>query len=501
MSITTDTATAIAEAELGRPGHAAAIDDPRLLPLGFRLKFLYGFGSAVDAFTNTSLTYFVFFYVTAVCGLSGTLAGFSAFVALAVDSVADPAIGLWSDNSLSRFGRRHPFMLVSIFPIALAFGLLFSIPLQLSGWSLFAYVTAISLMLRFSLSLFGLPYIALGAELSDDYTERSNIVAYRFAFGTIANFACFGLALAVYMPGTDGLLHRAAYTPFGWTGAVLILACGLVTALGTRSAIARLHKAVPVAGSVARRFVRELGEIFRNQSFVTLFLGVLIFFVAQGAAAALTIHANRYFWALPPSAIQAVFIGLALGPLLGLPLTALASRYVEKRTISITGLTIFCISQFGMPVAKILGLLPQGGPILFAVLAGNAFVLGATLVAMAVAFQSMLADAADEHEYLFGVRREALFYAGLTLSAKAAGGLGAFIAGVALDAIRFPSNIAAQGAHLHLAADTIRNLGLVSGPLPALMTLAGTVFIYRYRLTRAKHANILAELNVKRNAR
>ena len=501
MTFTTDTGAAIAEAEIAarESASSAGAADPRLVPLSFRLKCAYGFGSAVDAFTNTTLTYFVFFYITAVCGLSGTLAGLSAFIALAVDSVADPAIGLWSDNSMSRFGRRHPFMLASILPIALTFGLLFSIPLQFSGWPLFAYITAVSLALRFSLSLFGLPYIALGAELSDDYSERSNIVAYRFAFATLANFACFGLVLGVYMPGSK-LLLRAAYMPFGWTGAALILGCGLVTALGTRSTIARLHRATPVAGSVVRRFVRELGEIFRNQSFFSLFVSVLIFFVAGGVVGALTLHANTYFWTLTPSAIQAVFIGLALGPVLGLPLTAWASRHLEKRTITIAGLLTFCMSQFGMPVAKIVGLLPQSGPLLNKILAANAFLVGGTIVAVAVAFQSMLADAADEHEYLFGVRREALFYAGLSLSAKAAGGLGAFIAGVALDAIHFPSNIAAQGAHIHIAADTLRNLGIIFGPLPALMDVVGTMFIFRYRLTRQKHATILAELNARRTA-
>ncbi|MGD0142969.1 MAG: MFS transporter [Rhizomicrobium sp.] len=499
-AISTD--SALADAAAASPGDAMApgVTDLRLLPLGFGLKTAYGFGSVVEAFANTSLTYFLFFYVTAVCGLSGTLAGLSAFVALAVDSIADPAIGLWSDNTASRFGRRHPFMLASIVPLAVTFGLLFSIPLRLTGWSIFAYVTAVSLALRFSMSLFLLPFIALGAELSDDYTERSTIVAFRLIFGTIATFACFGLVLLVYMPGPNGQLDRAAYTPFGWTGALLILVAGLVATLGTRGAIARLHGVVPMTGSVVRRFIRELGEIFRNPSFVALFLAVLIFFVAQGAAAALTVHANKYFWALSPSSVLGVFLGLAAGPIVGLPLTLIVSRHVEKRTISIAGLIVFCISQFGMPVAKIAGILPQGGGALFAILAINFFVLGATLAAVTVAFQSMLADAADEHELLFGVRREGLFYAGLTLSAKAAGGLGAFIAGIALDAIYFPSNIAAQGAHLHLTAGTIRNLGLVYGPLPALMTLVGLIFMFRYHLTRAKHANILVELNARRSA-
>lgn len=463
--------------------------------LSFRTKFLYGMGQFVDSISNTALTYFSFFYLTAVCGMSGTLAGTTAFVALTVDSIADPAIGLLSDNTRTRLGRRHPYMFVALVPIAVCFALFFAIPRGFSGTTLFVYATAILILLRISLSLFYLPYIALGAELTDDYQERSVIVAYRVLFGMIANFVLFGLALGVFMPGANGMLNRAAYAPFGVTFGAIMLAGGLVGAFGTRSTIARLHVASRRAGSVVRQFLRELGEIFRNRSFVALFSGCLVFFVAQGAAAALTLHANKYFWHLPASVVQGVFYGLvALGPLVGIPLTAFFLRFFEKRTVSVGALLIFCFCQFSPPVVRIMGLLPESGPVLFGVLVGNSVALGAALTACVISFQSMMADAADEHEHLFGTRREALFYAGLTLSAKSASGLGALIAGVAMDAIRFPSNLAAKGAALHLAPDVLRNLGLISGPLPAVMTAFGAFLLFGYGLNRAKHADIQTAL-------
>ena len=469
--------------------------------LTFRTKFLYGMGQFVDSVSNTSLTYFSFFYLTAVCGMSGTLAGTAAFIALTFDSVADPAIGLLSDNTRTRLGRRHPYMFAALVPIAVSFALFFAIPRGFSGTTLFVYATATLILLRISLSLFYLPYIALGAELTDDYHERSVIVAYRVLLGMIANFLFFGLALGVFMPGTNGMLNRAAYAPFAVTFSVIMLAGGLVGALGTRSTIARLHVASPRTGSVVRQFLRELGEIFRNSSFVALFSACLIFFVAQGAAASLTLHANKYFWHLPASVVQGVFYGLvAFGPLVGIPVTALLSRVLEKRTISVSALLVFCLCQFFPPVIKIMGLLPDSGPTLFAVLVGNSTALGASLTAGVISFQSMMADAADEHEHLFGTRREALFYAGLTLSAKSASGLGALIAGVAMDAIHFPSNLAANGAALHLEPEVLRNLGLISGPLPALMTAFAAFTMFGYGLNRRKHADIQHALAAKQRA-
>jgi len=382
-------------------------------------------------------------------------------------------------------------------PVAIAVGLFFMMPRALTGFSLFVYVTALSIFLRVSVSVFNLPYIAMGAELTDDYRERSTIVAYRVLFGTIANFICFGLALGVFMKGQNGLLDRAAYIPFGWTCAAIILAGGLIAALGTRSAIGRLHSAVARHGSIVGQFIRELSEIFRSRSFMMLFIGALIFFIAQGAAAALTIHANKYFWHLSAGAVQGVILGLALGPLIGIPLTAVMLRFVDKRTVAVVGLLIFCASQFTLPFLRIYGVLPPDGALLTSVLVVNAVVLGAALAAGVIGFQSMMADAADEHEYVFGTRREALFYAGLTLAAKTAGGLGSLIAGVAMDAIDFPSNLAAKGSVLHLAPGVLRDLGIISGPLPAFITAFGAFLLFGYHLDQKKHDAIRAALKSK----
>ena len=94
------------------------------------------------------------FYLTIICGLSGSEAGAALGITLVVDSVIDPVVGSISDNSRSRHGRRHPFMLASIIPIVLAFGLLFSVPHGLSGLPLFAYALATLLSLRVAISFF-----------------------------------------------------------------------------------------------------------------------------------------------------------------------------------------------------------------------------------------------------------------------------------------------------------------------------------------------------------
>jgi len=110
----------------------------------------------------------------------------------------------------------------------------------------------------------------------------------------------------------------------------------------------------------------------------------------------------------------------------------------------------------------------------------------------------MLADTADEHEYLFGVRREGLFFSGLTLAFKAASGLGGLIAGLALDAIQFPTDIAAKGPDLAIPQEVLEKLALISGPLPAAFAAISPLFLLGYHLTRKRHARIILALEQRK---
>jgi GPH family glycoside/pentoside/hexuronide:cation symporter len=467
------------------------------LPLG--LKVVYGTGQFVDSVSGTALATFLLFYLTAVCGLSGSLTGASLFVALAVDAFVDPFVGSISDNTSSRWGRRHLFMFASFPMMFVGLGMLFTVPVGLQGWSLFAYVTGMALLLRFGLSAYIVPYIALGAELSDDYLERSRVIAWRSFFSVPATIVPIVLGYTVFLGGKAGLFNRAAYVPFGWTCAAILCLFGALAAFGTLSSIPRLHKTVPSTDHPLRRLMREVPEVFRNRSFLILFVTVLIFFVAQGTAAALNLHGGKFFWKLPVSTIQLLSITSALGLLLGIPVVAILGPHVEKRTMTLWSLAYIVIFQAGMPLARIAGLLPPNGPALTTILVTNGVVIYAAVTILAISFQSMMADAADEHELLFGARREGLYFSGTTFSAKAASGIGSFLAGVALDLIHFPVDIANKGGeNIHIAAATVNDLGLVYGVGPAAMTALCIGVNWFYRIDRHAHARIQAELVQRR---
>jgi Na+/melibiose symporter-like transporter len=76
------------------------------------LKLGYGVGQTSSGVKNAAFAIFLFFYFNQVLGLSGSLAGMASLLALIVDAITDPMVGQLSDRYKSRWGRRHPFMLI-----------------------------------------------------------------------------------------------------------------------------------------------------------------------------------------------------------------------------------------------------------------------------------------------------------------------------------------------------------------------------------------------------
>jgi GPH family glycoside/pentoside/hexuronide:cation symporter len=465
-----------------------ALNSPPSLSAGFKAG--YGLGQVVESVSTTLLNTFLFFYLTNLCGLSGTLAGLATFLALAVDAVADPVVGSVSDGLVSRWGRRVPVMAVSLLPIALTLALLFSIPRGTAGSTLFAYVFVLLVALRVSSSAFIIPYMGLGAELSADYDERSIVAAVRAAFGVAGNLAGYALGLGVYLNGPQGLLDRPAYSRLGWTAAAVILAAGAVASWVSLRAVPHMPVAAVSSQQLLRRLPREVREVFRNPSFRQLFGGVLLFFMGYGVALALNLHGSKYFWGLSAAQIQIIAMSNVAGLVLGLPLAFAFIGRIEKRSVVLAGIVAICLAQ-GLPVAaQLAGWLPDSSTVRVVLLSACALMTGMALATTTISFQSAMADAVDEHEMLFATRREGLYFASLSFAAKAASGLGSLISGLLLDVIHFPGAEIAAGATVTVAPLVQRRLGIAFGPVAALIILASLVFFARYRLTRGSHAAV-----------
>jgi glycoside/pentoside/hexuronide:cation symporter, GPH family len=464
------------------------------------VKATAGAGQLVESVSTIVLATFLFFYYTAVLGLPGSLVGAAGAVTLAMDALADPLLGSISDNTRTRWGRRTPFMLVGAPLVALGVGLLFSPPAGLSTWGLFAWLVAVSLMMRFAVSIFHVPFLALGAELSEDYAERSSVVAWRTLFTIVGPVSILILGYGVFLGGKLGLRNVAGYAPLAWSAAAVILLGGAVAVLGVRRYASSLAVGARVDMVLHRRLLGELREIFRNPSFRALFLATVLFFAAQGMYSNLNQYMNVFIWRINSAQILLITLCLFAGLIIGVPVAPLLARWLEKRSISVTGLVMLCVAQGGLASLRASGLFTPTGAAAVGPLALNSFMAGVGLAFMTIASGSMMADAADEHDFLFGARREGLYFAGLSFAAKAAAGLGGLLAGVALDVIRFPRMAAAQGVSGQLTPSTLAHLVWSAGPTAATVSLVAAGVMLLYRIDRRRHDEITATLRARRLA-
>lgn len=473
--------------------------------LSFNTKLAFGVGQAAEGLKNGAFGTFLIFYYVQVLGMSGTLAGIAVGLALVVDAFTDPLAGSLSDNWRSNYGRRHPFMFASILPLAISFYFLFN-PMVSGDMALFIWLLVFSNATRTSMSLYHVPHIALGAEMSEDYDERSSLVSFRMFFSNVGVLLAYGLGTWVFFSATaefqNGQLNAEAYPPFAMLLAVLMVITIFWSAWGTRHLIPGLPKAALSSHTritkILKQVLVDVRDAMRSRSFRWLFFGVLIVFVMVGVDAGLNLFVMTYFWELPTNTLGLLLVAYPIGVMVGAFFCPMFFRRFGKKRGLIFGAFSWPFWQTLPIFLRLMGWFPENGDaFLLPTLMTMRFIQGMCTVQANVAFGSMVADIVDEHEYQTGKRQEGIFFAASSFSSKATTGLGNIISGFALDLINWP-----RGTAIRTAADvppeTLVNLGLVYGPYVAAFGFVSVWCYTHHKLTRERHQTILKELTVRR---
>lgn len=468
--------------------------------VSLRTRGYYAVGQVAEGVKNATFNLFLFFYYHQVLGLSGTATGLALFVATTFDAVTDPLAGSISDRLHHRWGRRHPFMYASAVPLGITFALLFRPPDGLSEAGLFAWLLCFTLGVRAAMTLFHVPHLALGAELSSEYGERTAIVAWRSAAGLLGAAFAVGCAWLVFFRSSpayaNGQLDPGAYAPLGLVYGVVIFASVLVSALGTHDRIPELPRPAPGEGGIGlRSFFADYAAVLRNPSFRAIFLGVVVFFVMRGIQEVLGVHMYTYFWQLDTKQIATISLVAFPAFLLGIPLWTGVARRRDKLPTLLTGVACFSVCVLGPPIAALAGFFPERGSAAYIpLLTGAAALAALSATAGLLMGGSMLADVADEHELITGRRNEGILFAALSFAAKSTAGVGSLLAGVGLDAIAFPT----QAAPAEVTSEDRTSLGLLYGPGVAALAAVSFALLRGYRIDRARHQEITATLAQRR---
>ncbi len=475
----------------------AAPDEMSEARLSWRLRILYGVGQMPEGVKTAAFGFFLLFYYNQVLGLSGTLAGIALFVALCFDAVSDPLVGSISDFTRSRWGRRHPFMYWAAVPFALSFFFLFVPPAGLSETGLFWWLLIMSVLVRTTMTFYQVPYLSLGAELTNNYDERTLLSAFRNVFQLFGMFAVLIGGNLLFFRATpdyaNGQLDPGAYLPFVLACLPLMLAGIWVAALGTHDRISSLSAAPESRRpAVLRAAASDVATAFRIPAFVAVVGASILFGINQGMVQALHLYMATYFFELSSTQITLLFAGAITGIVLGSLLSRpMAEIIQEKRNLFIAGSAWYALWTSSIIILRLLDLIPGNEDPIVAVMFISTGCISAVGLGVAIPMiGSMIADVTDEHERRHGVRQEGIYYAAASFASKAVGGAGPIVAGLIIDM----AGIAPGSAPSDVAPEAIARFGWAAGPSVLVFSALSIACIWFYGISRARHAEILREI-------
>jgi Na+/melibiose symporter-like transporter len=462
--------------------------------MSWPLRLGYSAGQLPEGIKSAAFGFYLLFYFNQVLGLSGKLAGAAIFIALCVDALSDPLVGSWSDSTRSRLGRRHPFMYFAALPFAVSFYFLFVPPAGLDSTGLFLWLLVFTILTRSAMTLYSVPYMALGAELTRDYDERTLLSSMRTIFQLLGMFAVLIGGNLLFFGATDaysnGQLNPEAYPGFALACMPLMIGGILISAIATHREIPKLHTHNATTVTL-RRVIREVQVAFRIPSFTSLVCASVVFGITQGMVQALILYTATYFFGLTPGQVTLLFGTAIVGIVTGSACSRAMFYFIkEKKTLFIAGMIWYAFFTSIVIILKLLDMLPSDQSFVATLYIGSAFISALGLGVSIPLIGSMIADITDEHERLHGDRQEGIYYAAASFAGKAVGGAGPVFAGLVIDL----AGITPGSSPDTVAPEAIFRFGLVQGPSVIVLTAISIFAISFYGVSRKKHEETLQQI-------
>jgi glycoside/pentoside/hexuronide:cation symporter, GPH family len=466
---------------------------PARLPL--RILFGYATGEGATSLTMNGIANFAMLYYTQVLGLSASYAGLALAITLVWDAVTDPVMGHITDNTRTRWGKRLPYVLVGGVLLAATFLLLWRVPVAFrEPTALFGYLLVINLAVRTAVTVFIVPYGALGFELTTDYEERSRLQSVRYFVNQVVNFLGGALAWSIFFrdrtaaDGTrlDGTRIEENYGHMGLAlaGATLVLIGACVYSM---RGYARDNRQGAETVNGLRAFLVDFRGVITDRLalYVFGFFGIVSLGTMLVAQVQMFTYVDfmKFTHLHKTIAHGAGMLAFALGSLVQ---AWLVVRF-DKRQAGYFGVGAGLAGNVLLMVLFIGGLLPPetvwrlGGlevpvaVLAFAVLQ-SMWWGGIGLLAPLVI--SMMADISELNHRRTGVLKDGSYSAMFSFVVKAASAVGMLLNGWALAWIGHEAGAAAQ------SPEVIRNIAILTFTAGPAVLLLALPILWRYPVDR-----------------
>ena len=455
-------------------------------------KIAFGFGMLANQMFPAALGVFIIVLVQDL-GFAALLWGIIQFLPRIFDAITDPIMGFISDNTRSKWGRRRQYVFIGAILMGLAYVAMWQLHKESGVTYNFIYFLSWSLVFYLGLTIFSVPYVAMGYEISEDFHERTDIMAVAQFIGQWAWVIAPWFWVILYDPSWfpegagQGVRDLSVWVAIPCTLFAIIPALFLKTeSTEDRTDFAPINVGA-VLSSVGKIFSSAF-EAFRIKQFRQIAGATFLIFNSFNVIAAFTflIIVHYMFNSDPASAgswpAMHGSVGALITTFLVIPVVAWMSKKLGKKKAFMVSQ---CISIVGYVLFWFLFI--PGKPYLFLfALPFHSFGIGSLFTIM----MSMTADVCDLDELNTGQRREGVLGAVYWWMVKLGFGVAALLSGTILSIVGFDPDNATESA--------VSGMRMFYTFLPIAGVIGALLIMKNYDITEEKAAQIKEALVKKR---
>ena len=459
-----------------------------------RQKIAFGVGMLANQMFPAAMSIFMVVLVQDL-GFPGWMWGVIFFAPRAFDAILDPIMGFISDNTRSKWGRRRQYVIIGSLIMGASFAMLWQLYRENSVMYNFTYVMIWSFVFYLGLTIFGVPYVSMGYEMSEDYHERTNVMAISQWIGQWAWVIAPWFWVIMYDPDWFPTADEATRTLAIWVAGVFTL-CAMAPGLllKSESTVDRIdYEPLDFRGILGS--VNKIGasfvEAFSSVPFRRLCITTFLVFNGFNTIASFTFFVIKSHLFNDDASAVGVWptlfgsVGALITTFLVIPIVAWMSKNLGKKRA-------FILSQGISIIGYILlwFLMIPGKPYMFLfALPFHSFGIGGLFTIM----MSMTSDVLDIDELKTGKRREGVFGAIYWWMVKLGFAFAGALSGLILTLVNYQSGAVAQ------PEGAVDGLRMVFSGLPIICTLIAIAVMWNYKVDE-KYANeVRAELDKRKS--
>ena len=423
--------------------------------------------------------FYFFKYCTDVLLIAPGVMGLLYGLARIWDAAIDPIVGFLSDKTRNALGRRRSWLIASAPAVLVAWVMLWNPPAMLEGMQLAIWMGVALFCYSTAITLFAVPYNALGMELTTSYHDRTRLFAYRYIMSALGMLIGFG---AFYVIGSA---DEANY--FGLTTREIVLLISIVAALVWALTILittyGIREQPHYSGRGSKKITHAYRDVFRNKHARLILFIHTVQMISNSSLSLLAVYVLQYVVKLSMENTVMMMIVFSVPALFMMPLwVKLSTRFGKKNTWIFSMVVAGCGYGLFMFVEE--------GSFYIFILMG--ILIGMGYACYNILSFSIYADIIDYDEYVSGERKEGAYLAVWYFLLKASMGVAAIILGFVLQWVGFAPNV-------EQSESTIFAILVLVGAVPALGHFACAFFFRKFSLDEQTYIDIRQALQ-ERNA-